>query len=147
MPCASCWFELVAWLGAGLQREKELQYKAEVMAGADGPAAPPLPEHPLPAHWTPPPVGVLPLGTGNDLARCLNWGGGIYTVRESGMTALMYDLQRAAVVLLDRWNVAITSPAATGEKKGAPLFCASLATPSLWFECAAVRWLRSWGGC
>jgi diacylglycerol kinase (ATP) len=57
------------------------------------------------------------LGTGNDLARCLNWGGGIYTVRESGMTALMYDLQRAAVVLLDRWNVAISSP--SGGDKGA----------------------------
>jgi len=99
-----------------LKREKEMQLNAESMPeGAGSP-----PEYPPPARWTPPPVGVLPLGTGNDLARCLNWGGGIYTVRESGMTSLMYDLQRAAVVLLDRWNVAITSQLPAEGKKAAP---------------------------
>mmetsp|Transcript_35862 Transcript_35862/g.101515 ORF Transcript_35862/g.101515 Transcript_35862/m.101515 type:complete len:950 (-) Transcript_35862:353-3202(-) len=66
--------------------------------------------------WTPPPVGVLPLGTGNDLARCLNWGGGMHAVRESGMSALMSEIQRAAVVLLDRWEVRITQ---VGDKKEA----------------------------
>lgn len=69
-----------------------------------------------PSPWTPPPVAVLPLGTGNDLARCLNWGGGLNAVRESGITALMNEIQRAAVVLLDRWNVQIT-PLEEGDDK------------------------------
>jgi len=68
----------------------------------------PMRQGELPCPWTPPPIGVLPLGTGNDLARCLNWGGGMQAVRESGMTAIVAEITRAAVVLLDRWSVSIS---------------------------------------
>uniref|UniRef100_A0A061RH00 diacylglycerol kinase (ATP) n=1 Tax=Tetraselmis sp. GSL018 TaxID=582737 RepID=A0A061RH00_9CHLO len=54
------------------------------------------------------------MGTGNDLARCLNWGGGMHAVRECGLPALMAEIQRAAVVLLDRWSVRI-SPLGDGK--------------------------------
>ncbi len=44
---------------------------------------------------------------GNDLARCLNWGGGLYALREKGLPAVLADIEHATVALLDRWDVAI----------------------------------------
>ncbi|KAL8130390.1 hypothetical protein V2J09_019545 [Rumex salicifolius] len=57
---------------------------------------------------SPPPVAILPAGTGNDLARILSWGSGLGTVeKQGGLFTLLHDIEHAAVTILDRWKVAI----------------------------------------
>jgi hypothetical protein len=53
-----------------------------------------------------PPVAILPLGTGNDLARVLGWG-----TRSSdfSLPALLQEIQRASITMLDRWEITIKS--------------------------------------
>ncbi|EDO42510.1 predicted protein [Nematostella vectensis] len=52
-----------------------------------------------------PPVAVLPLGTGNDLARCLKWGGGY----EGGsISKVLSQVQRGSVLSMDRWQIDVT---------------------------------------
>lgn len=65
---------------------------------------------------SPPPVAILPAGTGNDLARVLLWGGGVGSLeKRGGLYTLLHDLEHSAVTVLDRWKVLISN------QKGKPL--------------------------
>ncbi|KJE88393.1 diacylglycerol kinase kappa [Capsaspora owczarzaki ATCC 30864] len=50
-------------------------------------------------------VGVLPIGTGNDLARVLGWGASLDD--DSDLANLIDEYERSHVTMLDRWSIQV----------------------------------------
>ncbi|OVA10293.1 Diacylglycerol kinase [Macleaya cordata] len=103
-------FELNSSQGpeAGLKLFSAVQYFRVLVCGGDGTVAWVLDAIERHNFESPPPVAILPLGTGNDLSRVLQWGGGFSTVEgQGGLRTLVHDINNSAVKMLDRWKVNI----------------------------------------
>ena len=74
-----------------------------------------------------PAIGIIPLGTGNDLSRSLNWGG---KFRDKPLRKVLIDIKKADVVDLDRWSLTVTDPPAGAMLDAAPLGTAAPSSSS-----------------
>lgn len=53
----------------------------------------------------PPPIAIVPLGTGNDLSRSLHWGG---RYKDRPVKKLLYEVGESEPTPLDRWQLSVT---------------------------------------
>ncbi|XP_077252945.1 diacylglycerol kinase 2 [Tasmannia lanceolata] len=103
-------FELSSTQGpeVGLKLFRTIQYFRVLVCGGDGTVAWVLDAIERQNFESPPPVAILPLGTGNDLSRVLQWGGGLSSIEgQGGLGMLLHDIDHAALTMLDRWRVSI----------------------------------------
>ncbi|MBA0764354.1 hypothetical protein Gotri_013710 [Gossypium trilobum] len=57
-----------------------------------------------------PPVAIIPLGTGNDLARSFGWGGSFPFSRRSAIKRALQRATNGRICHLDSWNVVVQMP-------------------------------------
>jgi len=61
-----------------------------------------------------PAIGIIPLGTGNDLSRSLNWGG---KYRDKPLKKLLLDMAKADVANMDRWTLHVDMDPSSSEEE------------------------------
>ncbi|KAF3485990.1 hypothetical protein F2Q69_00052292 [Brassica cretica] len=57
-----------------------------------------------------PPVGVIPLGTGNDLSRSFGWGGSFPFAWRSAVKRTLHRASMGPVARLDSWKILVSMP-------------------------------------
>ncbi|XP_053408609.1 diacylglycerol kinase beta-like isoform X3 [Mercenaria mercenaria] len=102
----------------GLQFFKDIKHFRILVCGGDGTVGWLL-EAMDKLNFDPqPPVAVLPLGTGNDLARCLHWGRGY---EGESLHKVLDRILRAETILMDRWQIEFSKPEDGEEEQGDPV--------------------------
>ncbi|CAH2229284.1 jg17033 [Pararge aegeria aegeria] len=86
----------------GLQMFKDVKNYRVICCGGDGTVGWVLETMDKIETENRPAVGVIPLGTGNDLARCLRWGGGY---EGESIHKILDKIARASTVMMDRWQI------------------------------------------